>query len=191
MMTRKSKKDRCPSVTDQSPSQRDGTAGSHDPADAEPDSTPPSVSPGDKSGDETHTTVSTTVDAPAEPPPAPPPPQGSADESAAPRRTARRAGVAAAIVVAALGVAYGVLYFVAGDSLARGATVAGIDVGGMTPSEAEATLAEQLPGVVDAPVHLTMADGETSFEIVPSEAGLTIDVPATVAAVPGGSANPV
>lgn len=178
-------------MTDQSPSQRDGTAGSHDPADAEPDSTPPSVSPGDKSGDETHTTVSTTVDAPAEPPPAPPPPQGSADESAAPRRTARRAGVAAAIVVAALGVAYGVLYFVAGDSLARGATVAGIDVGGMTPSEAEATLAEQLPGVVDAPVHLTMADGETSFEIVPSEAGLTIDVPATVAAVPGGSANPV
>ncbi|TDE08723.1 VanW family protein [Jiangella asiatica] len=99
--------------------------------------------------------------------------------------------IALAAVVVVLGIAYGVAFAVAGDSLARGATVAGIEVGGMTPEEAEATLTEQLPGVVDQPIHLTVGEGETTYEIVPSAAGLTVDVPATVAEIPGGSANPL
>nr|WP_246400559.1 VanW family protein [Jiangella mangrovi] len=61
----------------------------------------------------------------------------------------------------------------------------------MTPEEAETALNEQLPALVDQPFHLTIGEGETSFELVPSAAGLTIDVPATIDAVPGGSANPV
>jgi vancomycin resistance protein YoaR len=96
-----------------------------------------------------------------------------------------------AVFVALLGIAYGLMYVIAGDSLARGASVAGVDVGGMTPAEAEATLTARLPAIVDQPIHLTSGAADTSFDIVPSEVGLTIDVAATVDAVPGGTANPV
>lgn len=114
----------------------------------------------------------------------------SGDDTGSSRR-GKAVVIALAAVVVVLGIAYGVAYAVAGDSLARGATVAGIEVGGMTPEEAEAALTEQLPEVVDQPIHLVLGDGETTYEIVPSAAGLTVDVPATVGDIPGGSANPV
>ncbi|RIQ12635.1 VanW family protein, partial [Jiangella rhizosphaerae] len=107
------------------------------------------------------------------------------------RSKAKVAALVVAGVVVVLGIGYGVAYAVAGGSLARGATVAGIEVGGMTRDEARATLEEQLPALVDQPFHLTIGDEETSFEIVPSTAGLTVDVPATIDEIPGGSANPV
>lgn len=118
---------------------------------------------------------------------------GEGDGEGAPggRSKLRVAALVVAGVVVVLGIGYGVAYAVAGDSLARNATVAGIDVGGMTPEEAEAALTEQLPALVDQPFHLTTGEGETSFELVPSAAGLTVDVPATVDAIPGGSLNPV
>ncbi|TDC50615.1 hypothetical protein E1212_14700 [Jiangella ureilytica] len=116
---------------------------------------------------------------------------GDGDGSAGGRSKLRVAALVTAGVVVVLGIGYGVAYAVAGDSLARGATVAGIDVGGMTPDEAETTLNEQLPALVDQPFNLTIGEGETSFELVPSAAGLKVDVPATIDAIPGGSANPV
>ncbi|PSL01837.1 vancomycin resistance protein YoaR [Haloactinopolyspora alba] len=122
--------------------------------------------------------------------PGEPAPDAAPEASPGRRRTLRRVGITAAVVLGVLGVAYGVLYAVAGGSLARGATVAGIDVGGMDPADAEARLTERLPGVVDEPILLS-AGGETTYEVVPSEAGLTVDVGATVDAVPGGSANPL
>ncbi|PZF83504.1 hypothetical protein C1I92_12065 [Jiangella anatolica] len=112
-------------------------------------------------------------------------------EAAGGRSKVRLAALIVAGVVVVLGIGYGVAYAVAGGSLARNATVAGIDVGGMTPEEAEETLAAQLPALVDQPFHLTLGDGETTYEVVPSAAGMTVDVPATVDAVPGGSANPI
>ncbi|WP_053203378.1 VanW family protein [Jiangella muralis] len=107
------------------------------------------------------------------------------------RSRVKVAALVVAGVVVVLGIGYGIAYAVAGDSLARGATVAGIEVGGMTPEKAEETLNAQLPELVDQPFHLTVGDEETSFEVVPSVAGLTVDVPATIDAVPGGSANPL
>lgn len=107
------------------------------------------------------------------------------------RSRVKLAALVVAGVVVVLGIGYGIAYAVAGDSLARGATVAGIEVGGMTPEEAEEALNAQLPELVDQPFHLTIGEEETSFEVVPSAAGLTVDVPATIDAVPGGSANPV
>lgn len=115
----------------------------------------------------------------------------SGDDAPGGRSKARVAALVVAGVVVVLGVGYGVAYAVAGDSLARGATVAGVDVGGMTPEQAEDALNEQLPALVDQPFNLTIGEGETSFELVPSAAGLTVDVPATVDQIPGGSANPV
>jgi vancomycin resistance protein YoaR len=95
------------------------------------------------------------------------------------------------VVVLVLAAAYGVTYLLAGDKLARNATVAGIEIGGLTPAEARAVLERELPAVVDTPIRVQLGETEASYDIVPSEAGLVIDIPATVAAVPGGSANPV
>lgn len=156
------------------------------------DSTSPSTSTDDSSTTETNTTAITDTIAPPDPTePEVTPADAETDEGAIWRRRLRIAGIVVAATVVVLGIAYGVTFAVAGDSLARGATVAGVDVGGMTPAEAEATLNEQLPAIVNESIHLTTGDGETSFEVVPSEAGLTVDVAATVDAVPGGSANPV
>ncbi len=107
------------------------------------------------------------------------------------RKIGRRVGLIMAAVVVALGVTYGVLYAMWGDSLARGAVVEGVDVGGMTSDEAEEALESELSGQVDEPIHVTADDGETTFEVVPSQAGLTVDIAATVDEVAGGSANPV
>jgi vancomycin resistance protein YoaR len=83
------------------------------------------------------------------------------------------------------------MYLLAGNKLASNATVAGIDVGGLTPAEAHDRLAADLPAIVDEPIHIHVGDTDAMYDLVPSEAGLEIDIPGTLAAVPGGSANPV
>ncbi|WP_240759733.1 VanW family protein [Phytoactinopolyspora endophytica] len=108
-----------------------------------------------------------------------------------PSRRGRKAAIIVGLVVVVLGVAYGVTYLLAGGKLAQNATVAGIEVGGLTPAEARDRLDAELPAVVDEPIHLHLGETDAMYDVVPSEAGMGIDVPATVAAVPGGSANPV
>ena len=44
--------------------------------------------------------------------------------------------------------------------------------------------------MVDAPIAVRVTDGEETFNLVPPESGLGIDIEATVDAVPGASANP-
>nr|WP_246211730.1 VanW family protein [Phytoactinopolyspora alkaliphila] len=61
----------------------------------------------------------------------------------------------------------------------------------MTPAEARTLLEDELPAVADAPIRVRIGESDSTYEIVPSDAGLRVDIPATVAAVPGGSANPV
>jgi vancomycin resistance protein YoaR len=103
----------------------------------------------------------------------------------------KRPVIIAGAVIAGLLVLYGISFAVAGSSLARNASVLGVDVGGMSPAEAEATLTAELPPLVDEPIAIESGDDEGSSTLVPSEAGLTVDVTATVAAIPGGSANPI
>ena len=128
--------------------------------------------------------------APTEPPASAEPPAPA--ESVANDRTPlwRRRVVIPAAVVGGLLLLYGIAFLVAGGNLARNATVLGVEVGGLTPAEAEAKLANELPGIVDRPIDVDVPEVEATFSLVPSEAGLAIDYPATVAAVPGGSANP-
>ncbi|MBD0292635.1 MAG: VanW family protein [Jiangellaceae bacterium] len=97
------------------------------------------------------------------------------------------AAVAAAVV--AVGLAYLAAYLVTGRDLAGGATVLGIEVGNLSRAEAAAKLRAELPAVVNVPIPVRV--GEQTFSISPSEAGLSIDVDATVNAIPGRSANPV
>lgn len=126
-----------------------------------------------------------------EPVPAEEPPVEGAAADAGGSGRRRRAAIIGGAVVGALVLLYGIAYLIAGDTLARGSTVAGVEVGGLTEAQAQAELEAQLPAIVDVPILVSVDGHDATFEIVPSGAGLRVDVPATVNAVPGGSANPI
>jgi vancomycin resistance protein YoaR len=103
----------------------------------------------------------------------------------------RRPVLIAGAVLGALLVLYVAAYAMAGGTLARNATVLGVEVGGLSPAEAEAKLAAELPPIVDQTIDLNVEHAESTFPLVPAEAGLGIDYVATVDSIPGGSANPL
>ena len=103
----------------------------------------------------------------------------------------RRSTVIVAAVLGGVLVLYLGAYLIASGHLASGATVLGVEVGGLSPAEAEDVLSAELPALVDSPMTLRVAGDESTFSLVPPEAGLTIDTSATVDAVPGASANPI
>jgi vancomycin resistance protein YoaR len=95
------------------------------------------------------------------------------------------AGIAA--ILAAL---YGLGVYAAGDVVPRGTSVAGVEVGGLTPAVATATLRHELAPRLDDPVVVSVNGHE--FRVTPQEVGLHVDIPATVQAAYGGSRiNPV
>lgn len=63
------------------------------------------------------------------------------------------------------------------------ATIAGVDVGGMTPAKAKATLTKALPELEKATV--TAKLGDWSVQYTPERLGLSVDVEASVAAAGG------
>ena len=80
--------------------------------------------------------------------------------------------------------AYAAAYFMAGDKLPRGTTVAGVEIGGKTPAEAEEALTAGLADRVDRPIPVSV-EGQTAT-VDPTDAGLAVDVPATVDTAGGG-----
>ena len=112
-------------------------------------------------------------------------PTTSAAAGAARRRGLLVGGVVAAVV---LGV-YLVLVLVSGDGVARGTTVAGVDIGGQSATEATATLTSALAAREKAPIVATV--GDTTVKVSPATAGLRLDAAATVAQAQGRSWNPV
>lgn len=88
------------------------------------------------------------------------------------------------LVVVALavvgGAAYAALYALAFDRIPRNTTMAGIDLGGATYQEAVDRVRAATASSLTRPVELT-GSGVTGT-IMPSRAGLTVDVPASVAA---------
>ena len=118
--------------------------------------------------------------------------EGVPEDAASPARPLwrrRSVLVAGALLVVSV-VLYIAAYLALGHDLVRGATVLGVPVGGLTRAEAEAKLAADLPAVADAPIAVRVTDGEETFNLVPPESGLGIDIEATVGAVPRASANP-
>ncbi|MBB3041318.1 VanW family protein [Nocardioides soli] len=82
------------------------------------------------------------------------------------------------------GGAYAAAYLAAGDKVPRGTTVEGVEIGGMTPDDAEQALRDGLADRVERPVPVSV-DGRTAT-LSPTEAGLEVDYAATVAESGGG-----
>lgn len=104
------------------------------------------------------------------------------------RRWWKWPAVVCGALVAAVVVLYGVDVAMTSGEVPPGTRIAGLDVGGLEPDEA----ADRLRGHVEAQeaLPITVQAGETTTRIVPAEAGLGIDVEATVAAAGTGSWNP-
>lgn len=92
--------------------------------------------------------------------------------------------VVLAVVLLLAGGAYAAAGAFASERVPRGTTVAGVELGGQTPAEARRTLQKELADRVDAPITVTV-DGE-DVEVTPQEAGLALDVDATVEAAGAG-----
>ena len=91
------------------------------------------------------------------------------------RRWPLFAGLGAAAVLAA---AYVGGYFLTGQRMPDDTTISGIDVSGQSPSEARATLTSELLPRTEQPIVLRHED--TEFTIDPADAGLAVDVDASV-----------
>ncbi|MDC3727268.1 VanW family protein [Rhodococcus sp. Rp3] len=134
---------------------------------------------------------------PQGPPPVTPPPPGGpggsggdGDEPGKPGSNLPRRTIALVVggVVALLAVFYVADLALSSGKVPRGVTVAGVEIGGMSLDAAEAELTEQLTPRLDMPVDVTA--GDTQGQIVPSEAGIGIDWPATLDQVGSQPLNP-
>jgi vancomycin resistance protein YoaR len=94
------------------------------------------------------------------------------------------AGIIAAAGLGVLVVGYGAAFAFAGDKTPGDTTVLGIPIGGLSKSDAKSKLEEGLKDRIAAPIALKA--GESKFTVAPADAGLTVDVDATVDAAGAG-----
>lgn len=99
-------------------------------------------------------------------------------------RPSRRWWIAAGAGAAVVAAAYVGGYALTGSRLPADTTIAGVEVGGRSPDDAEKALTAGLAGRLTEPI--AASHGDQEFEIAPKAAGLTVDVPASVAAAGGG-----
>ncbi|MGY0022213.1 VanW family protein [Streptomyces sp. YJ-C3] len=103
------------------------------------------------------------------------------------RRTAWWAGAAAVLVLGAL---YVVGLLRSGDDIPEGTQVQGVDIGGMSRTQAAAALEKQRGDDWSAPVAVRI--GDTGAKVDPAAAGLTVDAAATARDAAGSrDKNPV
>ncbi|MDG3015764.1 VanW family protein [Speluncibacter jeojiensis] len=105
------------------------------------------------------------------------------------RRPKLRAGLVAAAAVAVGAIAYGVDLALTDDKVARGVTVAGVQVGGLEVDEADRRLRSVLDDRARTP--LPVRAGTASTELVPARAGLAVDWDATLARLGARQWNPL
>jgi vancomycin resistance protein YoaR len=93
------------------------------------------------------------------------------------------------LVVLGLGLLFGGTYvaasLLAGDKIARGTTVAGVDVGGQTADEAADTLRTELEGQAAEPIPVTVSGSETTVD--PGQVGMSVDYQASAEAADGST----
>lgn len=94
------------------------------------------------------------------------------------KRALRKPAVIAGAVFGALVLVYGIDLLVTSGSVPRGVTVAGVDVGGMSESEAETALRAQIEPRLSEPV--AVRAGSVEQQLDPAAAGLTLDWAATI-----------
>jgi vancomycin resistance protein YoaR len=95
----------------------------------------------------------------------------------------------AGAVLALLVVGYGAAAWAVSDRVPAGVTIGGVEIGGQSSERAVATLQQRLGPTLGEPVAVT-AGGKTA-ELDPVEAGLALDIPATVDSLVGFTLNPV
>jgi vancomycin resistance protein YoaR len=105
------------------------------------------------------------------------------------RKRLRRVGLVAAAVFGALVVVYGVDLLLSNGEVPRGVTVAGVDVGGVSHTDAEQRLRDQIEPRLREAVKLRAGDVDASVN--PADAGLTIDWDATLAQAGDQPLNPI
>lgn len=93
---------------------------------------------------------------------------------------------AAAVLILMLYVA---LALRSGGTAASGSTVGGVDIGGMSPSEAATAVSASLDARQDKKLRVTALD--QTFVVKPSDAGLSLDADASVAPAYGRTWNPL
>jgi vancomycin resistance protein YoaR len=84
-----------------------------------------------------------------------------------------------AVISAVIGVAIGLVFAGSGSKLANGTLIAGIDVGGLRPSDAQRLLERRSEALADVPVVFTV--GSRTFPITPRELDVRVDWRAAVA----------
>jgi len=107
------------------------------------------------------------------------PPRPGDPVAPAARRRWRRPLLAAAAVLVGLGAAAAPATIAYGADVARGVHVLGVDIGGRSTASAGRVLRARLASRVTEPVPVTV--GAVTAAVDPAEAGLALDVPATVA----------
>jgi len=116
-------------------------------------------------------------------------PAVGAEEAPRRRRGLRRSAIVAGVAVAALALLYGIDVLINHGDVPRDVTVAGVDIGGMSPDDARDVLHEELEPRVTQPVELVAGDVETT--ISPEKAGLALDWDATLETAGEQSYNPI
>ena len=100
----------------------------------------------------------------------------------------RRPWLIALVILLGLAGIYLAIGFLSGRVLTPGTTVAGVDIGGQSRSEAEATLRDELGERTEEKIELKA--GKPTAKLNPEKAGVGFDIPATIDRVTGFSLNP-
>ncbi|MFC6148069.1 MULTISPECIES: VanW family protein [Mumia] len=94
----------------------------------------------------------------------------------------KRGNIIALIVLAAVGivvvVGYVVLHFATSDRVPSGTEIGGVDVGMLSLDEARSTLGDALKEPAAEPVRIVR--GKKTYELTPKEAGLAVDLDASI-----------
>ncbi|PXY20673.1 VanW family protein [Prauserella muralis] len=106
-----------------------------------------------------------------------------------PGRNLRKPALIAAGVFGALVLAYGADLLVTSGDVPRGVTVAGVEVGGLSHSQAEDRLRQEIEPRMNQPVSYTAGDVRDSFD--PKAAGLALDWPSTLEQAGDQPLNPI
>ncbi|MFC4003148.1 VanW family protein [Prauserella oleivorans] len=116
-------------------------------------------------------------------------PDGAAPQAGRlPDSRLRKAGLVAGAIVGVLALLYGLDLLLNQGDVARGRTVAGVDVGGMSREDAEQTLRADLTTRLTEPVELDAAG--TRHTLMPGPLGLRLDWAATLDAATDQPLNP-
>lgn len=94
-----------------------------------------------------------------------------------PTPSRRRLIIIGAVIVGVLVFLLGI-FLATKDTVRAGTTVAGVDIGGLSESEAVALVEEKIVPKVNK--KFIISAGEQEFEVRPAAAGITLDAPATV-----------